>query len=292
MKKIVSYLIPANGHGKILPTKKQLKAHNRNYATGGMVGAAAGGTMLQHLDNSPAMAPASAAQAPAASAAPAASSPAPAMQSQNMTGALASAINNLANSNKGTIDLNLNTKTLPDPKSSTWSGASTYGAGSASITATIFNQDYGLPVSETNNGKGALSVAYNYNDLPNGGSTNGNLISHLTDLYGRGSGIWCYGFNLTYNLNVGGSVSQSQAALYASNPTGQYYNGDTTVKSLFFNVQDAIRNTMYQAGTLTILRGFNISRNFQLNVNLPAGDGATNGSVMTLTMTFFYRPQS
>ena len=208
--------------------------------------------------------------------------------SGDTTAMLATALNNLANSQKGVVDFSTDTMTISAPKSTSWTVTSTYNASGVTKTVTAFNQNSttsGLTASPTTNGSGAGSITYQYNDYP-GGSTSGQLISAIASQFNKGHGMWCYGFTIQYSI---AGVSNS-AALFNANTTMVYYNGDGTTNPLYINIQDALRNTQYIAGLLTVIRGFNVPVYSQFNVNLPAGDGATDNSVMTLSMVFMWRP--
>jgi hypothetical protein len=290
MKKLVSYLIPANGQASMFgeaphhPSWKwnSEKFRNRSYF----------GPGATTMSNGPDFGGGGARTMASNRQAPTGSAPAANGANQNST-TLANAILQLANSNSGVVNFDRNTKTLATPDSTQFSATSTFnttGTGAKTIAVTIFNQGInGLTASATNNGAGAASIVYNYNDTV-AGSTNGTLISYINGQTNKGDGNWCYGFNVMYQLNVGGTVSQSLIPLLNSNLQGIYNNGDSTQKFLYFNIQQAIRNTQFQGGLLTVVAGFNLPGWAQVSANLPAGDGATVNSTMTLSMTFMYRP--
>lgn len=205
---------------------------------------------------------------------------------------LANAILQLSQNNTGIINFKKNTKTLATPDATTFTATSTFnttGTGAKTQTITIFNQGInGLGSSATNNGAGANSIAYNYNDT-SAGTTNGAAISYVNGQMNKGDGNWCYGFNIQYQLNVGGTISSTTGPLLNSNLQAVYNNADSTQKFLYFQIQQAVRNTQFVGGLLTVVAGFNIPGFAQVSANLPAGDGATVGSSMTLTMVFMYR---
>jgi len=207
--------------------------------------------------------------------------------SGNATNALANALNNLAASNNNVYNFNTNTQTLATPKSTAWTATSIFQTSAVTKTLTIFNQstDAGIGASTTSNG-GSSAITYNYNDIP-GGSSTGNLISRIASEYRRGHGMWCYGFNIQYT--TAGVVNPT--ALGNANFTINYYNGDTTIHPIYINVQDAIRNTQYNFGLLTILYGFNVPGYSQVSVVVPAGDGATAAASTVAYINFFWRPQ-
>jgi hypothetical protein len=208
--------------------------------------------------------------------------------SSDTTGQLAAALTKMVTQNSGVVDFSTDTMTIAAPKSTSWTVTSTFNTSAVTKTVTAFNQNVnvnGLPASPTTNGSGANSITYTYNDYV-GGSTTGQLISAISTGFNKGHGMWCYGFSIQYTT---AGVSNSAAILNA-NTTMIYYNGDGTSNPMYINIQDALRNTQYISGLLTVVRGFNVPSYSQFNVNIPAGDGATDNAVTTLAMVFFWRP--
>jgi hypothetical protein len=170
---------------------------------------------------------------------------------------------------KGDIDYSM----LPD--NTTYTATSTAGSADEDKTMYIFNEDT-YNESPTNNGSGANSIVKSYDD-----GFSGKLINKLIGSANGGRGMLCHGFNVQFTVAASGN--QDQGALSTAAFTVRYYNGRSGNYNPFnIDLNQAVRNTQYVSGLLTIRAPFWLNSTSQISFLLPQADKAV--------FTFFWKP--
>lgn len=155
------------------------------------------------------------------------------------------------------------------PSSLTFTTASNNGTGAASITQKIFNNTtFGDAI--TTNGSGAASIVNTYGD----GFT-GKVYERLFSSANGGKGVLITGFTVV--STVGGSQSSTPFNTIAL--TLNSANGQGSLIPVNIDLSEAIRNTQFLSGTLTVNKSFYMNSLQYLSALLPANT--------TFAFTFF-----
>lgn len=156
------------------------------------------------------------------------------------------------------------------PTSLTVSITSGEAIGAVPTTLNLFN-DAVFSNQVTNNGSGANSITYNWGD----NTTNGRLYTELCRLMNNGMGVGIKGFNI--------------ACTFANGTSNQQFFSTANVTTLLntlrgnfipreISVEDAVRNTAFNSGLLTVVQPMMLNTLMQLTLEIPVGN------IVTLTV--------
>ena len=135
------------------------------------------------------------------------------------------------------------------------------GVGAAVVIGFFLNEDsYNLTV--TDNGAGAGTVVSTYSD-----GWVGLGYNNLAKSSNSGRGIMCYGFSMVFTTTAGAQDSSGLANANPSYITVNNVNGGTL--DIGQPLNEGIRNTQFQVGTMTVLRKFFMSAVNQISYNVP-----------------------
>lgn len=156
------------------------------------------------------------------------------------------------------------------PTSLTVSITSGEAANAVATTLNLFNDAvFGNQV--TNNGSGANTITYNWGD----NTSNGKYYTELCRLMNNGMGIGIRGFNIACTFLNGTS---NQQFFSTANVTTLL----NTLRGNFIprevSVEDAVRNTAFNSGLLTVVQPIMLNTLMQLTLEIPVGN------IVTLTM--------
>jgi len=156
------------------------------------------------------------------------------------------------------------------PTSLTVSITSGEGVNAVATTLNLFNDAvFGNQV--TNNGSGANTITYNWGD----NTSNGKYYTELCRLMNNGMGIGIRGFNIACTFLNGTS---NQQFFSTANVTTLL----NTLRGNFIprevSVEDAVRNTAFNSGLLTVVQPIMLNTLMQLTLEIPVGN------IVTLTM--------
>lgn len=156
------------------------------------------------------------------------------------------------------------------PTSLTVSITSGEAANAVPTTLNLFNDAvFGNQVS--NNGSGANTITYNWGD----NTSNGKYYTELCRLMNNGMGIGIRGFNIACTFLNGTS---NQQFFSTANVTTLL----NTLRGNFIprevSVEDAVRNTAFNSGLLTVVQPIMLNTLMQLTLEIPVGN------IVTLTM--------
>lgn len=182
--------------------------------------------------------------------------------------AIVAALNNINNSVKGVndVDRGVMQEINAKPRQTIITIASATGAGAASITQQLFNNDY-LTALIINNGSGAASVVNTWND-----GFAGALISRVISAKGD-AGLRAKQLQLKYVITATGV--QDSGGVTAANPTLTTFNGDGSTLPQIIPIASAGTPAYQQQGFLIVNVNFAVKRYSQLSVVVPVGDTVT-----------------
>jgi hypothetical protein len=164
----------------------------------------------------------------------------------------------------------------PLPDSVTISVASAAGSGAAPVTVYLINeQANGLGNQVTDNGSGAGSVTYAYQD-----NFGGKLLSSLLRDARTGMGAICYGIAIRMNITSGGAGDP--AGLATANPFFIIYNALGRSNSTDFNSTDGQNRSQYDDSIQVWNCIQNVGSFVQLGFTIPVAD--------TATITLYFNP--
>jgi hypothetical protein len=163
------------------------------------------------------------------------------------------------NNNAGIVDVS-NGKIVnytPKPTSLSVTVESDNEAGAATAEINIFNNNRYVAL-DTDNGSGAGSIDYTWGDN-NSGKTYENLFSSLNG----GQGIGIRGFTLQVTTR---STNDTNGSLFNTmNMNIMAVNGQGKLMPFNTDLAEAIRNSQYVAGTLTVKFPFVMNAFMQIN---------------------------
>ena len=156
------------------------------------------------------------------------------------------------------------------PTSLSVSITSAEGSGAVATTLNLFNDAvFGNQV--TNNGSGNNTITYNWGD----NTSNGKYYTELCRLMNNGMGIGIRGFNIACTFLNGTS---NQQFFSTANVTTLL----NTLRGNFIprevSVEDAVRNTAFNSGLLTVVQPIMLNTLMQLTLEIPVAN------IVTLTM--------
>lgn len=168
------------------------------------------------------------------------------------------------NKTQGTINLTngvvYNIFTIPS--SFTVTNSSNAVTGSGTVTQYLFNNSV-LNAAVTTNGSAGGSIVNTYGD---------GFVGRIYDAYlksaNNGQGIKITGFTVIATNYTNGD--QTSVPFTGLNMNLIAANGQGSVIPIPFDLTEAVRNTQYQVGTLTIAKEFYLSSLTQLSYQLPA----------------------
>lgn len=178
---------------------------------------------------------------------------------QNIAAQVAQAVN----ANQGIINLSQGVmfNVFPMPTSLTYSVSSNNGGGAASTTVYGFNNST-LTAAVTTNGSGAASIVNTFGD-----GLSGRLYTQLASSANAGMGIKILGFTIqATNFTSGVAAPTAFSTLNLTVITQNGY-GSTVPQTIDLN--QALRNTQYNSGMLTLVYGFYLNSLTQLQMVLP-----------------------
>lgn len=150
----------------------------------------------------------------------------------------------------------------PIPATFTWTVYSNNGTGAASTTVYGFNNNV-LNAAVTTNGSAADSIVNSYGD-----GFSGKVYENYARSTNNGQGVYIKGMTVqATNYTSGAQVSSPFSTMNLTIITTNGYGSSVPV-SIDFN--EALRNTQYQVGILTIMKGFYLNSLTQLKLLLPA----------------------
>lgn len=156
------------------------------------------------------------------------------------------------------------------PTSLTVSVRSNSGSGAVDTIVNLFNATI-FDNQVTTNGSGANSIVYNWGD----NTTNGKLYTELCRLMNNGMGIGIKGFNLACTF-VDGTSNQQFFSTANVTILLNSLRGNTIPREV--SVEDAVRNTAFNSGLLTVVQEMQLNTLMQMTLEVPVG------CIVTLTM--------
>lgn len=147
------------------------------------------------------------------------------------------------------------------PTSLTWSVSSNNATGSGTVTVYGFNNNV-LNSAVVNNGAGADSIANTYGD-----GFSGKVYENYFRSANAGQGMRILGMTIEATNYTSGSQVSSVFSTMSLNIIAA--NGQGSTIPLPVNLQEAVRNTQYQSGILTIKKDFYLNSLTQLSLSLP-----------------------
>jgi hypothetical protein len=148
------------------------------------------------------------------------------------------------------------------PTSFTVTTQSIAGAGALTVTQYIFNNSV-MNAILTNNGKGAASIVNTFGD-----GFGGRIYDAYLKSANNGFGIKMNGFTVVATVDSTGD--QTSTPFNTLNMNLIAANGQGSVIPIPFDVNEAVRNTQYQVGTLTVNKEFFLSSLTQISYSQPA----------------------
>lgn len=155
------------------------------------------------------------------------------------------------------------------PTSLTFTTASNGAGGGTTVTQNTFNNSI-LGQAVTTNGSATASIVNTYGD-----GANGLVYEQLFRSANGGRGVLILGFTIV--ATVGGS--QSSTPFNTLSLTLNSSNGQGSLIPVNIDLTEAIRNTQFLSGTLTVSKSFYMNGIEQLRYNLPPNT--------TFAFTFF-----
>lgn len=162
---------------------------------------------------------------------------------------------------------------FPLPPSFTVLVRSNTGVSAASTRVFVLNQD--ILNNITNNGSGANSIVYTYQD-----GFNGAVLNRLLGQARAGVGAVCFGVAL--RMNITSSGAGDPAGLAGANPEFITNNALGGSASLNFNITSMQTRQDYDTSIEVIPCVQNLARFVQYGFTIPAGS--------TATLTFYVNP--
>lgn len=178
------------------------------------------------------------------------------------TNTSANAIANAIQQNAGITNLSggVTYNVYPIPATFTWSVSSNNGGGAASTTVYGFNNNV-LNAAVTTNGSGAASIVNAYGD----GFT-GKVYEQFARSANNGQGVMIKGMTIqATNYTTGAQVTAPFSTMNMTIITTNGY-GPTVPVSIDWN--EALRNTQYQSGILTIFKPWYLNSLTQIQLLL------------------------
>lgn len=176
---------------------------------------------------------------------------------------IAAQVAQAVNANQGIINLSQGVmyNVYPMPTSLTYSVSSNNGGGAASTTIYAFNNG-SLNAAVTTNGSGAASIVNTFGD-----GLLGRLYSQLALSANAGMGIKILGFTIQASNFTSGVAAPT--AFSTLNLTVITQNGYGATVPQTIDLNQALRNTQYNSGMLTLVYGFYLNSLTQLQMVLP-----------------------
>ncbi len=176
---------------------------------------------------------------------------------------IAAQVAQAVNANQGIINLSKGVmyNVYPMPTSLTYSVSSNNGGGAASTTVYGFNNGT-LNPAVTTNGSGAASIVNTFGD-----GLSGRQYANLALSANAGMGIKILGFTIQASNYTSGVATPS--AFSTLNLTVITQNGYGATVPQTIDLNQALRNTQYNSGMLTLVYGFYLNSLTQLQMVLP-----------------------
>lgn len=147
------------------------------------------------------------------------------------------------------------------PTSFTVTNQSIAGSSAVTVTQYLFNNSV-MTAAVTTNGSAANSIVNMYGD-----GFSGRIYDAYLKSANNGFGIKMNGFTVICTQNSTGD--QTSTPFNTLNMNLIAANGQGSVIPIPFDVNEAVRNTQYQVGTLTVNKEFFLSSLTQLSFQLP-----------------------
>lgn len=151
---------------------------------------------------------------------------------------------------------------FPIPATFTWTVYSNNATGAVATTVYGFNNNV-MNAAVTTNGSGAASIVNTYGD-----GFSGKIYENYARSANNGQGVYIKGMTVqSTNYTSGAQTSTPFSTMNLTIITTNGYGASVPV-SIDFN--EALRNTQYQVGILTIMKAFYLNSLTQLQLSLPA----------------------
>ena len=140
--------------------------------------------------------------------------------------------------------------------------SSNAGGGAAATDVYIFNNT-GLTALDTDNGSGAASIAYSWGD-----GRSGKGYERAFSSYNQGNGVGMKGFTLQVtNFTTGATLSTAFNTMSMQILIDNVMGGKMPFST---DLAEAIRNTQFISGTLSLFKPFMFNDLMQINYQQPA----------------------